>query len=803
LAAGTTVERTDSAAARRRSRWVALALLALCWLTLVWPSFAPDQQFGIRDAGRFDWPLKRMIADELREGRLVQWNPHVALGESAVGAINTAVLDPLNVVLLLGPFPWTFKALFWICFALAGLGGWLWLRGRGASAPAAAAGACVFMASGYLTGVTNNFGFLRALAVVPLFLWLGDRYLARGSTRALAAGAAAWAAVLYGGDPQSFGLCGLFLLGLHVPQLRHSPEWRRDLRRFAALGVTAAALAAPVLLPGVWTYLDSDRSSGGFDRNAIAWSFPPRRLPELVVPHIQAPPDESRAARPVYQWMMEGDSKGVPWVPSEYVGIVAVLLALLGLGGRTASACGLALVSLWLAAGPALGAWQLGRFIPIWSSFQYPEKLLPWFVLALCPLVAAGIDRLGRANVTGPEPGRSEASPWLERAALGIAACAGAVALASALGIASPGVWFSDDPAIADVLSSNLTRGLAHVAIAAGLLGALGFAIRSGRVTPLAASAALGLLVIGDLLAANGIGVTLRDAEMIASGGPIPSWLQQNDPHGRINTPFLFSADVRDGDFAEVPQIRFMAQSLAPSWNLHERIHNFGWYGGMAGTRYRVLREMGKGDFGVYRTAPGLGATYFVVPEDARNLAMIGLDPATAVPVAQDDRSRTLLVRVPGRPFAYLARQVVAEPDSGAVLRGILAPGFATSPITFVEATGQAISTRPCPASASPDAAVGVSRTPGHIELSVELDCDGWLVVNETLGEGWRAEIDGEPAELFTANFLASGLPLARGSHQVTLRYVPVGVREGTGLALCSVLVLLLADRRERALATA
>jgi hypothetical protein len=790
---GASPERAASAE-NRRARTLALALLGLCWLAVVWPSFSPTLQFGIRDAGRFDWPQKRMIADELAAGRIVSWNPHVALGESAVGAINTAVLDPLNVVLLFAPFPWAFKLLFWICFAAAGLGGWLWLRGRGASPLAAASGACVFMASGYLTGITNNFGFLRALAVVPLFLWLGDRYAERGGVRALAGAALAWAAVLYGGDPQSFGLCGLFLLALHAPRLVRSADRARDLRRFAALGVCAAALAAPVLLPGVWTYLGSDRSSGGFERDAATWSFPPRRLPELAIPHIQDPPDEIRAARPIYRWMMPDDTKGVPWVPSEYVGIVALALALLGVSARTAPAALLALVSLWLAAGPALGASQLGRFVPIWSAFQYPEKLMPWFVLALGLLVAAGIDRIARVATWDAA---SRMTSRLGLSAIGVATLAGALALASGLAAASPGAWLSSDPAVSDVLGANLTRGLAHVAFATSALAALCFAARSGRLTPLTASAGLALLVSVDLLSAHGVGVTLRDAEMIDSQGPISRWLQEHDPHARINTPFLFSTNVRDGDFEEAPQIRFMARSLAPAWNMHERVHNFGWYGGMAGTRYRVLRELGKADFGVYRTAPGLGAAYFVVPEDPRNLAMIGLDPAAAVAVAHDARARTALVRVPGRPFAYVAERVVAETDSGAVLRGILSPGFATSPVTYVEAPEELMSASACPAAAPEPRPIGVRRTPARIELDVDMVCDGWLVINETLTEGWHAEVDGEPTQIFTANFLASGLPLARGEHVVALRYVPFGVREGAGLALCALLGLALADRRE------
>jgi len=77
------------------------------------------------------------------------------------------------------------------------------------------------------------------------------------------------------------------------------------------------------------------------------------------------------------------------------------------------------------------------------------------------------------------------------------------------------------------------------------------------------------------------------------------------------------------------------------------------------------------------------------------------------------------------------------------------------------------------------------------VELDVELDGDGIVVVTEQAFPGWRAWVDDEPAPCLTVNSLFRGVPVDAGRHTLRLRYEPFSVRLGGALslvALCAVL---------------
>jgi hypothetical protein len=72
----------------------------------------------------------------------------------------------------------------------------------------------------------------------------------------------------------------------------------------------------------------------------------------------------------------------------------------------------------------------------------------------------------------------------------------------------------------------------------------------------------------------------------------------------------------------------------------------------------------------------------------------------------------------------------------------------------------------------------------------------GLLVVAEGWDAGWSARLDGAPARLLRLNHAQMGLLLGPGPHRVALRYRPVGLRPGIGLAGCGVALLFGLARR-------
>lgn len=58
---------------------------------------------------------------------------------------------------------------------------------------------------------------------------------------------------------------------------------------------------------------------------------------------------------------------------------------------------------------------------------------------------------------------------------------------------------------------------------------------------------------------------------------------------------------------------------------------------------------------------------------------------------------------------------------------------------------------------------------------------------------GWKATVDGQPAELARVNYVLRAMALPAGSHEVTMRFEPASVRTTSSVAYaCVTLIYLL-----------
>jgi hypothetical protein len=88
------------------------------------------------------------------------------------------------------------------------------------------------------------------------------------------------------------------------------------------------------------------------------------------------------------------------------------------------------------------------------------------------------------------------------------------------------------------------------------------------------------------------------------------------------------------------------------------------------------------------------------------------------------------------------------------------------------------------------------------IQLTVESDHDGLLVLSETYYPGWRATVDDQPAPVFRTDHALRSVPVHRGVRKVTLTYAPESFRLGGivtfGTLACCVVGIVLGWRRSR-----
>jgi predicted RNA-binding Zn-ribbon protein involved in translation (DUF1610 family) len=66
-----------------------------------------------------------------------------------------------------------------------------------------------------------------------------------------------------------------------------------------------------------------------------------------------------------------------------------------------------------------------------------------------------------------------------------------------------------------------------------------------------------------------------------------------------------------------------------------------------------------------------------------------------------------------------------------------------------------------------------------RVELAVQMEEPGWVVLSDTFYPGWSASVSGEPAELFQANYLFRGVHVPAGEHTVVFSYFPSRLKVG------------------------
>ncbi len=156
------------------------------------------------------------------------------------------------------------------------------------------------------------------------------------------------------------------------------------------------------------------------------------------------------------------------------------------------------------------------------------------------------------------------------------------------------------------------------------------------------------------------------------------------------------------------------------------------------------------------------------------------------------DRGSYLLENMNELPRAFVPPVIRFERDSKRVLEGMKgATEFGN--VAWIE-------TDELPPS---DFANGPGRiTPRRMGLAYELDAAmeqaGWVVVSATAWKGWRAYIDGRRVRTYFANHAFIGVYVPRGTHRVTLKYLPESFTRGRNITLltAAALVVWLGSRR-------
>lgn len=719
-------------------------------------------------------PLRSEVVVALRDLSLPLWNPCEAMGMPLFAQMLHGVLHPVSVLAALLAPRASLDTLAVVYVALAAAGTTLLARQLGRSAAASVLAGIAFGTSGYVLSMTANFMYLVGAATAP---WAVSGLMTASSSRGgFVLAAFGTTATLFAGDPQWAAVAAA--LGLMLAAVVHGG--RAVSRAFTAM-VIGTLIASVQIVPTLLFWMETARGAGVLGGGRTEWALAPWRLVELMTPGFFSGRPGVSLVAPVYQWLGHpGNRYVIPFSASVFVGATLLALAAIGsVNGRRGRVLGsTALLCIWMALGDTLGADQLMRYVPIWGSFRYAEKMVGPLTLCLALLGAHGADRLATAPLK-----RMQVAFILAFALL----AAGAALAVHYWGWITAGA--AGVPGAKALAREQLPRGLAHASLAFGALAGLLIAARYERVRTLLVPLLAGL-VLAEGTAAAPFAIHVG-APGVRDGAPLRG-LAQEVLLPRVIHPVPVARGLGPKSLDESDRLAFVESRMGlPSYNAAVRLDSFDGYSGLMPRRYKSLDEALARAFGEQRwlAMRRYSVTHVVlpplVPPALGDRVTLALEDAVQSAVAVGPW--VSIYQVPHRPRAFFAETSVSvDSDQEALHRviGILRDGK-----TDVVVQGKV------PAILAAGVVESLERGPGWLRIDAASSGETLLIINEAFWPGWRATVDGHPVEIMCADALVRAVRWPPGTHRLEMNYDPQEVRLGLILSALGIAAMIAALR--------
>ncbi|MBK8987271.1 MAG: glycosyltransferase family 39 protein [Chloroflexi bacterium] len=676
-------------------------------------------------------------------GQGLLWSPASYGGFPFAADPQTAVFYPPRWLTLLLFQPWDFPvyalqleaiAHIW----LAGVFTYLLAYDMTRRCSAASLAALAFGLGGYLTAYPMlQLAVLESVIWLPLVLWLLRRATAvsRPVPWLVAAGVGLGLSAL-AGHPQTFlhvsYAAAAYFLFLAV---RAGWSWCTLGKLGAVVMGTALGTAGAALLPTLHYMFYTTRRSVSYQFTASG--LPLEDYVQLMLPGLRS-----------------------HWVP-EYSGVAALLLVLVAWYGRRARSttapqtaeitfwAGMALVAGWLALGDNGILFQAAYgLLPGFRLFQQQERLLSLVSLSVALLAALGT------------------AVWLQADSPSRRRLLWQSSLTTAVFLLAAGLYALADPHISARPWPILWgRQVVLLGISALLLGAH---LVAAQRSPARGRAILLLLI--PLLAAdlfvNTAGSVDRRPGSPAAFWPQTAWMQQLraelPPLARIDSQNLLHANL--GAVYNLEDVGGISP-LKPLW--------LGTLGTLPRERFWQL----------------LGVTH-VLSHEAPTANAEAIAPIRQH-IYPERRIEAQVWRLPPPlPRAWLSYRPVVVDGEAAASQTLADPAFnPAEQVVLHEAIPDLTGIQP-PERPPMVAASRLGR--GTLRLDVATETAAILVLSEWRYPGWRAWVNGQPADLFPADYAFLGLRLPAGRHQVDVAFRPWDVPVGMALSLLTLITAVL-----------
>ncbi len=257
----------------------------------------------IWDACDYFGPLFSLIADHVRSGRLLLWNPWINGGSPDFAEPQVGSTSPVLLLFaLLSPNPfWGFIAYWLAVWIFGGVGMLLLCRHLKAPLWGALTVSLGFIASGTYTSNAEHTSWIYSFSFLPWIVWRFDKALLDGSYWGMLQTGVLWGLSAQGGYPGATILDPIFLALWGVGRLwvsRKDSEstdrvgFRRDLLRFVLALLILGFIGLAVMSPAYVSFLRETQGytfrAGSLDRQFSLSSgvLPPTAFATLASPFL-------------------------------------------------------------------------------------------------------------------------------------------------------------------------------------------------------------------------------------------------------------------------------------------------------------------------------------------------------------------------------------------------------------------------------------------------------------------------------------------------------------------------------------